>query len=482
MNKIYRGTSQVNTLEREIFLLRGSPLAMDEPLDKYLEENRDRFLEQLVELVSIPSVSTDPAYRPAIRRAAEWVEAWCRRIGLESRVLETPGHPCVLARGPEVPGKPTILIYGHYDVQPAEDPERWRHPPFEPVIADGRICGRGACDNKGQLMVHLCALEALQATSGLPLNVIVLVEGEEETGSPNLPALLEEHRHELACQVAVVSDTSTAVKGIPTVHYSLRGIVFLEIEIQVSSRDVHSGIYGGTLANAIQVLAKMCSKLHDEHFRVTVPGFYEGVLEIQDWERRLLQELPFDEEEYARWLGVPELVGEAGFTTNERRWFRPTIEFNGFSGGYTGNGSKTIVPSQAVLKLSARLVPDQDPDHVLGCLQRWFEAECPSFARLEIRVGDRGYPYLLRREGSGGRYFEAAVIAVQEGFGRAPLFSRHGGTVPIVSTFRTALGVDTLLLGLGSPDDGVHSQNEKFELVNFYRGIRTAAALLRELA
>ncbi len=450
---------------------------MSEAISSYLDQHRADFLGGLKELLSIPSVSTQSERKVDVLRCASWVESHCKRLGLDARQVETPGHPAVVAHGPEREGKPRLLVYGHYDVQPADELELWTSPPFEPRVENDRIYARGACDNKGQFYAHLCAVETLFRTLGtLPVNLTFLIEGEEEIGSPNLPELLRRLKDELRPELCVVSDTSSPMKGVPTIHYSLRGIVVFEVRLRTAHKDVHSGVYGGTLPNAIHTLVSMISRLHDERNRITVPGFYDNVLPAGEWEKEALAAVPFDEKAYTDWLGA-HLHGDEGFSTNERRWFRPTLECNGITGGYQGEGSKTIVPATASAKFSARLVADQEPAHVMQIMKKWFQENCPAYAQLEFVEGDSGHPYLLKREGRHEPLFEAAREAVQAGFGVAPLFSRHGGAIPIVSDFRRILGVDTLLLGLGNPDDGIHSPDEKFELKHFYGGIRAAAEL-----
>lgn len=447
-------------------------------LQDHIDRHRDHFLEGLKDLVRRPTVSTDPAFAPHLAECAEHLRSVGERLGLQARVEPTERHPCVVLRGPEVPGAPRVLLYGHYDVQPAEDETLWRRPPFDPYVEDERLYGRGASDNKGQIWAWLCALETLRATGvDLPVNLTVLIEGEEEIGSPHLPGLVRRLQDEIRPDLAVVSDTSTAVKFHPTHHYSLRGLVVFEVRVRTARVDVHSGVYGGTLPNAVRELCDLIARIHDEDGHVVVPGFYDDVLPMQDWEREALDRLPFDEATYAGWLGA-HMHGEKGFSTNERRWFRPTVECNGIFGGYTGAGSKTIVPCTATGKFSARLVAHQEPEHVMACLRRWFEEQAPPWVQLEFVEGDSGRPYLLDRGGAGERLFAAARRAIQEGFGQEPLLCRHGGAIPIVSEFQRILGVPTLLLGLGSPDDAIHSPNEKFELANFYRGIRMAAGLL----
>lgn len=449
-------------------------------LADFIATNRSRWVDELQQLISIPSVSTDPAYAPEVRRAAEWVRSACEQRGLTARLVDTPRHPAVVAHSPAVPGAPHIMVYAHYDVQPAEDVHLWESPPFQPRLVEDRLYGRGASDNKGQLVAHLAALESLRAVDGsLPLNVSLVVEGEEEIASPNLPKVLQDCRAELDVSLALVSDTSTVVKFLPTVHYSLRGITGFEVFLKVADRDVHSGVFGGSVPNAVHALVGLLAQAHDENLHVTIPGFYDGVLEIEDWEKDNLARIPFDEEPYRKFVGARELVGEAGFSTNERRWFRPTLECNGITGGYQGDGSKTIVPARASAKFTVRLVPDQDPATVMDLCERWFRDRCPSYAQLEFSRRELGPPYLLR---ASKQLFDKAARAVIGGFGQEPIFCRHGGAIPIVDQFRGILGVDTLLVGLGSPDDAIHSPNEKFELRNFYAGIHTLALLYRELA
>lgn len=454
---------------------------MSQAVSSYLDQHRSDFLVHLKELLAIPSVSTQSEHRVDLLRCASWVEAYLKRLGLDARQVETPGHPAVVAHGPAREGKPRLLVYGHYDVQPADEVELWTSPPFEPRVEGDRIYARGACDNKGQFFAHICAVETLlHALGTLPVELTFLIEGEEEIGSPHLPELLRQLQGELRPDLCVVSDTSTSIQGVPTIHYSLRGIVVFEVRLKVAHRDVHSGVYGGTLPNAVHTLAAMISKLHDEKNRITVPGFYAGVLEPADWETEALEKLPFNEQAYTEWLGA-SLHGEEGFSTNQRRWFRPTLECNGITGGYQGEGSKTIVPATASAKFSARLVADQEPGRVMELMRDWFAKNCPPYAQLEFVPGDTGHPYLLRREGRHEPLFQAARAAVEAGFGVAPLFSRHGGAIPIVSDFQRILGVDTLLLGLGNPDDGIHSPDEKFELKHFYGGIQAACELYQRL-
>lgn len=435
-------------------------------------------LDRLIEFVSIPSVSTDPECRPHMERALAWLLDWARGLGLRAERWNTPGHPAVFIETAPRPGQPVLLIYGHYDVQPAEDLELWTSPPFEPRVVDNKLYGRGASDNKGQIWLHCAALEALGPD--LPVQVKLLIEGEEEIGSPNLPLLLEQNRDRLAADLVLVSDTSTAVKGLPTLHYSLRGIVLFEVALKVAARDVHSGVFGGTSPNATHRLAKLIASLHDDGGRVTIPGFYDRVRPIEDWEKDSLEKLPFDPEFYRKFIGCSELCGEEGFSTNERRWFRPTLDCNGLGGGFSGAGSKTIVPARAWAKFTARLVPDQRPEEVLERCREWFAAQTWA-GDIEFVGGDGGPPYFLDPRGPAAPYLEKAKEALRQSFGREPLLVRHGGAIPIVSQFETILGLPTLLMGFGSPDDAIHGPDEKFELDNFERGKQASQRFLRSL-
>ena len=437
-------------------------------------------LERLCEFVAIPSVSTDPAHRPDMEKACQWLCSWATGQGLLAEVWPTPGHPSVFIETPAVAGKPVLLIYGHYDVQPAEDIELWTDPPFQPTVREDRLYGRGASDNKGQIWAHCAAIQSLLAAGPLPCQIKILVEGEEEVGSPNLPALLEERRSRLGADLVLVSDTSTAVKGVPTLHYSLRGIVIFEVHLKTAGRDVHSGVFGGTSPNATHRLAQLISRLHDEQGRVVIPGFYDRVRAADERELALLAQVPFDPKVYQDFIGCTELVGEAGYSTNERRWFRPTLDCNGLGGGFQGEGSKTIVPARAWAKFSARLVADQRPEEVLECCRRWF-LEQTWAGQLDFRADHGGPPYLLDPYGPMAGYLDKARSALRQAWEQEPLLVRHGGAIPIVSQFQTILGLSTLLMGFGSPDDAIHSPNEKFELANFRRGIHTSRLFLSSL-
>lgn len=448
-----------------------------------LDEQFSRNLDLLRDFVAIPSVSTDSAFRPEVARASEFVADQCRAAGLRTEVRPTPGHPAVIAHNGWREGLPHLLIYGHYDVQPAEDVSAWKYPPFTPTLEDGYLYGRGASDNKGQILAHLCAMRAVYESDGaLPLNLTVLVEGEEEIGSPNLPDILRALASDRPpFNIAVVSDTSTAVKGRPTVQYSLRGIMTAEFTLTTARREVHSGIFGGTTENAIRAMAHLLAKVHDEDRRVTIPGFYDAVREPMEWEAAELESLPFQEQPYLDWIGASQAIGEAGYTTNQRRWFRPTLEFHGIGGGYQGEGSKTSVPPSAFAKLSVRLVPDQDPREIEEMVERWFLANCPPGATIDYRRGHSGPAYLIGRTEEERALLQMAREVLRVAFEAEPILARHGGAIPILTPFEQILGVKTLLMGLGLPDDGVHSYDERFSLEQFRKGIRMSALVMDRL-
>ncbi len=451
----------------------------DTDVDRYVAEHSERFLEELFALLRIPSVSTLPERAGDVQRAAAFVAAACDDAGLIATVHQTAGHPVVVARNTHVPAAPTVLIYGHYDVQPAELSEGWSGDPFEPRLIDGTIVARGANDDKGQLHAHIKALEAVRAVQGaLPLNVILLAEGEEEVGSPNLVPFIEEHRDTLACDVIIVSDGAMAERGQPSITYGIRGSCSLTVVARAARADLHSGNFGGAVPNAVEGLARLIASLKDEDGRVTVEGFYDSV-RLDEAERKVLAELPFSEPEFLELAGVTALTGEAGFTTHERMWIRPTLEVNGLVGGYGGPGSKTIVPAEAVAKISCRLVPDQLPAEIASKVQRHFEKYAPE--GLEVRVTSEGgsLPAVMSRDGLGLR---VAARAAGEVWGRPAVLVRGGGSIGIIAEFQRVLGVDPVLLGFGDKDDGIHGPNEKFGLINYLNGIRTSARLIQAMA
>ena len=446
----------------------------------FIRANRERYLDELKAWVACPSISADRAYDGAVRASAGMAAERMRAAGLHAEVLETAGHPVAYGEWLGAPGKPTILIYGHHDVQPADPLALWTSPPFEAQVRDGKIYGRGTVDDKGQVLMHLAALEAHLLVNGkLPLNVKVVVEGEEEDGSRNFEPFLARERERFACDAVVVSDTAVFAEDVPSLTVSLRGLVQFEITVHGPASDLHSGYYGGMVRNPLEALAQMLASLKDAAGRVTVAGFYDGVRELTAAERAEYAQLPFDATREARALGVSELAGESGFTPLERMWRRPTLEINGMYGGYQGEGGKTIVPSFARAKLSARLVPAQEPAHVKRAVTEHLQRVAPPGVRVEIEShGDvravetsRDHPAVL-----------AAARAMERGFGKPPVFIGTGGTIGPVSSFDRILGLPQVLIGVGLPDDAIHAPNEKFDLGQFYGGIETMAYLYDELA
>jgi len=437
-------------------------------------------LEDLLTLLRFPSVSTDSTRRDDVRACAQWLQQKLTAIGLPAVLHETPGHPVVLARNVHRPDRRTVLLYGHYDVQPAEPLNEWRTPAFEPTIRDGRIYCRGATDNKGQLMAHVRGLQTMLERDGdLPVNLIVLFEGEEEIGSPNLEPFLQAHKEELRCDVVAISDTGMVGPGVGTFTYGLRGIACLEAKIHGPSIDLHSGIFGGAIANPALMIARLAATLHDADGRVLVPGFYDAVKPLAEWERTAWAELGDRDAETLELTGSPALFGEPGYTSTERCWARPTIEVNGIGGGYQGEGSKTVIPREAMLKLSCRLVPDQTPADIQDLVAAHFEKNCPPGVRLEIKRGHTGNAYVMDPHSDLGK---AAQNALTRTFGGKIALIREGGSIPIVHAFKTVLGVDTLLLGLALGDCQAHAPNENFPIDNFIAGVQLNQHLLEELA
>ena len=448
----------------------------------FVRANRPRYLGELTDWIACPSVSADPARHPQVRRSAEVAVARMRAAGLEDAlVLETDGLPVAFGSWLGAPGAPTILIYGHHDVQPEDPVELWESPPFEATVRDGKLFGRGAVDDKGQVLMHLAAIEAhLRVRGKLPLNVKVVVEGEEEIGSPNFERFLARERERLACDVVIVSDTAVFAEDVPSLTVSLRGMVHWEVAVRGPSSDLHSGYYGGVVVNPIEALARMLATLRDADGRITVAGFYDGVREPSPAERAELAALPFDPAKEARALGVTELAGgERDRSPLERMWSRPTLELNGIYGGYQGPGAKTIIPSWARAKLSARLVGDQDPEQIKAAVRDHLRAVAPPGIALEIDSGgdtravstSRDHPAVV-----------AAARAMERGCGKPPVFIGTGGTIGPVSSFDRILHLPQVLIGVGLPDDAIHAPNEKFELGQFYGGIETMTYLYDELA
>jgi acetylornithine deacetylase/succinyl-diaminopimelate desuccinylase-like protein len=486
-----------------------------------LDARRDAAVAALSEFLRIPSISTDPARGKDLRRCATWLVDQLRAGGLRAELRETgtlghsnvrtnvgrstagagsvagaaagadagsksegSGHPIVLAKNEHRPGRPTVLLYGHYDVQPPDPLDKWTTPPFEPAVRDGgagpAVYARGAADDKGQVWAHCEAVLAWQAHGGLPVNLTMLIEGEEEFGSKNLDEFVREHADELRADVAVISDTNQFARGLPALTCGLRGLVYTEVTLTGPSHDLHSGMFGGSVPNPANALCKLLASLHDEHGRVTVHGFYDDVRDIPPLERQAWAKLPFDERQNLDDMNLSAGSGEAGFTTLERRWARPTLDINGLTSGYQGPGAKTVIPSVASAKVSMRLVPDQDPAKILDGFERTLRERCPANVKLEIDRMGGGNPAVVVPADSPA--MRLAAEALREGFGAEPALIREGGSIPVVGLLKRVLGLDTLLVGFGLPDDRVHSPNEKFDLDALHKGARTAAALYDKLA
>ena len=449
----------------------------------WLDAHFEQSVARLCDFLRIPSVGTDPAHDADTRRAAEWLARELAALGLEVALEETGGHPVVFARGGAADG-PRLLYYGHYDVQPPDPLEEWRHPPFEPVVEEGphgrRIVARGAVDNKGQLMTIVEALRAVREVAGtIPLGVSFVIEGEEESGSPHLAAFLRTRRDRLDARAAVISDTTMIAPDRPAITDRLRGLLYLELTLQGPARDLHSGLYGGVAPNPLNGLARLIASLHDRDGRIAVAGFYEGVVEPEEELRRSWRQIGFDERAFLAAAGLETAAGEEGFSVLERLWARPCLDVNGLWGGYTGEGQKTVIPARASAKLSARLVPDQDPEASFTRLEAHLHAHCPPGLQLSIRRLAAAAPVRVPRESP---CLAAAERALARVFPHPPVRIGCGGTIPVVAMLREELGLDSLLLGFGLDDDGPHSPNEKFELLCFRRGIESHAALIAECA
>jgi acetylornithine deacetylase/succinyl-diaminopimelate desuccinylase-like protein len=442
---------------------------------------RDIYLEDFYSFLRFPSVSTDEKFAGKVKDCAQWLSKKLEAVGLESKVVPTAGHPVVWARNKHKSGRPTVLIYGHYDVQPPDPLELWDSPPFEPVLKNGYVFARGATDNKGQILSHILGIqETLQKDGDLPVNVDLVIEGEEEVGSQNLGKFLNDNRDALKCEVVLVSDTGMIAPHTPTLSYGLRGVAALEIKVTGPKMDLHSGIFGGAVANPAAALARLLATLHDQNGHIAVAGFYDEVLPLQDWERDSWKKLPIDpDSEMLKETGAPALFGEAGFTTVERIWARPTAEINGIGGGYQGPGTKTVLPSHAMAKLTFRLVPNQQADAIVDLVKKHLQRNSPPGVTLEMTSGHHGPWYLTDPHSKFGK---AAQRALKKAFKKDAALIREGGSIPIVSDFRKILGVETLLIGLALQDCRAHSPNENFPLENLEAGIRMNQAVLQELA
>ncbi len=446
-----------------------------------VEAEKEGYLDELKDYLRIPSISTDPQYTPDVRRASEFLLAKLRGAGLAAERIDTEGHPLVYAEWLGAPGKPTVLFYGHYDVQPVDPIELWRHPPFEPTVEGDKLVARGATDDKGQSFAHVKGVAAVLAARGrLPVNVKFIVEGEEEAGGRAIDRFVREDAgRKLACDCVLISDSSLFAPGQPSLIYGLKGLAYMELKVTGPNRDLHSGTYGGAVANPLNGLCEIISRLRDGRTgRILIPGFYDRVRPLADWERREFAQLPFDEAAYRAEIGVPEVFGEEGYTTRERAWARPTLDVNGIFGGYEGRGAKTVLPSWGGAKVSMRLVPDQQPDEIAKLFTDYVHQITPPGLTVEVSNLHGADPVLVEGEGP---LVEAAMTAMADIWGPRPVRIREGGSIPVVTAFSQVLGKPVLLLGFGQSDDALHSPNEKFNIGNYYNGIRSVVRLLDRL-
>ena len=453
---------------------------MSTSTDAFVDSNRERFLDELKDFLRIPSISTLPEHRPAIARAAQFVADGLAKAGLENvGIIPTDKHPLVYADWLHAPGKPTVLCYGHYDVQPADPLELWNSPPFEPTIRDGSIYGRGTADDKGQMYMHVKAVETLRAVSGtLPVNLKFLVEGEEEVGGESIAKYVAQNPQKLKAEVALVSDTALYAPGIPTLYSGLRGLIYMEVESTGPSRDLHSGLYGGAAPNAVFGLIELLAKAKNSRGEIKVPGVYDDVDPPAPEEKESWARLPFKEKDFLRnEVGSTKLVGESKYSVLERIWVRPTFEVHGIAGGFTGAGSKTVIPSKATAKVSFRLVPRQDPEKIIAAFRQFVKKNAPRGIQLEVRVLSASPGLVVNLDHPAIR---VAAQAFSDIFQKPTVFIRDGGSIPIVGDFATHLGIPTILMGFGLPDDGLHSPNEKYSLENYYKGIMTIAHFFEE--
>jgi acetylornithine deacetylase/succinyl-diaminopimelate desuccinylase-like protein len=438
---------------------------------EYQEKNKDRFLNEMLDLLRIPSVSAKTEHKADMQKCAEAVKKSLLEAGCDkAAVMDTKGHPVVYGEKIVDPSKPTVLVYGHYDVQPAEPLELWHSGPFEPVIKDGKVFARGSADDKGQFYMHVKALEILTKTNSLTSNIKFLIEGEEEVGSPNLGPFVAANKDLLKADVILISDSSMLSMEDPSLDTGVRGLSYIEVEVTGANRDLHSGTYGGAVANPITILAKMIASCHDENNHITIPGFYDDVVVASDAERALINKAPYSEKEYKDELGVNELWGEKGYTTYERTGIRPTLELNGIWGGYTGEGSKTVLPSKAFAKISARLVPNQSTEKITEKLINYFTSIAPKSVVVKAKLHHGGEPYMTPIDSKG---YIAAAKAVEKTFGKAPIPVRGGGSIPICSILEKELGIKIIFMGFGLDNDNLHSPNEKYNIENYYKGIET---------
>ena len=448
-------------------------------VDSYIELNKGRFLDELIELLKVPSVSADPAFSKDVHRAAELLSERLNEIGIDKvEVCPTAGYPIVYGEKIVDENLPTVLVYGHYDVQPADPIELWTSPPFEPVIKDGKIYARGACDDKGQMYMHIKAVELMLKTDGLPCNVKFMIEGEEEVGSDNLGLFVKANKERLRADLVLISDTGMIANDVPSITVGLRGLSYIEVEVTGPKRDLHSGLYGGAVGNPINVLCDMIASLMDDDKKVTIPGFYDGVIEVSAEERAQMAKAPFSEQEYCDELDMKATQGETGYSTLERATIRPTLDVNGIWGGYTGDGAKTVLPSKAYAKISCRLVPGQDPDKITNLLVNHLVNIAPDSVKVKVTPHHGGQPYLTPTDFPG---YQAAHKAMETTFDKTPIPIRSGGSIPIVAMFEEELGLKSVLMGFGLDSDAIHSPNEHYGIFNYLKGIQTIPFFYKNL-
>ncbi len=447
---------------------------------EFIDTNKDNFINELLDLLRIPSVSADSKFKDDVRRAADFIKSSLETAGADkAEICETAGHPIVYGEKIVDPSLPTVLVYGHYDVQPADPYELWDSPPFEPVLKDEKIYARGACDDKGQMYMHIKAFEAMSKTNSLACNVKFMIEGEEEVGSDNLGIFVKENKEKLSADVILISDTSIISNEAPSITVGLRGLSYLQVEATGPNRDLHSGVYGGAVANPINELCKMIASLVDDNGKITVPGFYDKVAELTEAERKALNEAPFDFEDYKSDLDIEDIKGESGYTTLERVGIRPTLDVNGIWGGYTGEGAKTVLPSKAYAKISMRLVPSQVSEEITNLFTSHFKSVAPKSIKVKVTPHHGGEPAVTPTD---SKAYQAASKAFEEAWGKTPIPTRDGGSIPIVSLFKDELGLDTVLMGFGLDSDAIHSPNEHYGLFNYMKGIETITLFHKHFA
>ncbi|WP_295771858.1 dipeptidase [uncultured Mucilaginibacter sp.] len=447
---------------------------------QYIEEHKQRMLDELFDLLRFPSVSADPKYKADVLKTADYTAAKLREAGADNvEVCQTAGYPIVYGEKIIDSTKPTVLVYGHYDVQPPDPLELWETPPFEPTVRDGKIYARGACDDKGQFYMHVKAFELMMQTNTLPCNIKFMIEGEEEVGSNNLGIFVKENKERLKADVVLISDTSMLSMETPSLETGLRGLSYLEVEVTGPNRDLHSGVYGGAVANPATILAKMIASLHDENNHITIPGFYDDVVELTDNEKDALNSAPYNEDEYKKDLGIDEVWGEKGYSTFERTGTRPTLEVNGIWSGYIGEGAKTVLPSKANAKISMRLVPNQVSDKITQLFTDHFSLIAPPYVKVKVTPHHGGEPVVTPTDSVA---YQAAQKAITEAFGVEPVPTRGGGSIPIVALFEAELGIKTVLMGFGLDSDALHSPNEKYDIFNYYKGIETIPLFYKNFA